>query len=198
MRSAQGAREEVGDMRRYHRGEQVKRSIFVGIPMGILYVFGETMLRIWTPPDVEGIGHLKKSLLMGYSSFWMFLIGASFAIVLGALNQKSPRNPWQRAPYTLQVLAGWLLTVFLELTWGLVLNVWLGIGVWNYSRLQPAFFFDQVCLVASLLWLVLTPMVFWADDLIRHYVFDEPRPESFWSYFTDLFQRRGMRVIKPE
>ncbi len=161
--------------------------------MGVLYVFGETMLRIFTPPDVEGIGDLKLSLLMGYSSVWMFLIGANFAIVLGGLNNKSAKNPWQKVPYSFQVLVAWLLTVLIELLWGLVLNIWLKIGVWNYSDM-PFNFMGQICLYASLLWLLLAPTVFWADDLIRHYAFDEPRPAAYHTYYTDIFKKQGLTL----
>ena len=51
--------------------------------------------------------------------------------------------PWA-VPLWLQALCCAVLVTVVELAAGLILNVWLGLGVWDYSHL-PGNFMGQIC-----------------------------------------------------
>lgn len=71
--------------------------------------------------------------------------------------------PWS-CPLWLQALACAALVTAVELAAGLVLNVWMGLGVWDYSRL-PGNLWGQICPQFSALWwglcLVFIPVFDW-------------------------------------
>ena len=58
--------------------------------------------------------------------------------------------PWH-VPLWLQALASAVLATAVELAAGLILNVWLGLGVWDYSRL-PGNFLGQICPQFFVVW----------------------------------------------
>ena len=58
--------------------------------------------------------------------------------------------PWH-VPLWLQALASAVLATAEELAAGLVLNLWLGLGVWDYSRL-PGNFLGQICPQFFVVW----------------------------------------------
>ena len=58
--------------------------------------------------------------------------------------------PWH-VPLWLQALASAVLATAVELAAGLVLNLWLGLGVWDYSRL-PGDFLGQICPQFFVVW----------------------------------------------
>lgn len=71
--------------------------------------------------------------------------------------------PWS-CPLWLQALACAALVTAVELAAGLVLNVWMDLGVWDYSRL-PGNLWGQICPQFSALWwglcLVFIPVFDW-------------------------------------
>lgn len=58
--------------------------------------------------------------------------------------------PWEY-PLWLQALACAGLVTAVEFVAGLVLNVWLGLGIWDYSHL-PFNFIGQICLQFFFVW----------------------------------------------
>ena len=58
--------------------------------------------------------------------------------------------PWE-VPLWLQALCCAVLATAVELAAGLVLNLWLGLGVWDYSRL-PGNFLGQICPQFFVVW----------------------------------------------
>ena len=71
--------------------------------------------------------------------------------------------PWE-VPLWLQALCCAALVTAVELAAGLVLNVWLGLGVWDYAHL-PGNLWGQVCPQFALLWwglcLIFIPVFDW-------------------------------------
>ena len=63
-----------------------------------------------------------------------------------------------------------------ELITGLILNVWLGLNVWNYSGL-PFNFMGQICLQFSALWFVLSFFGIKAFDWIRYTILGGIKPQ---------------------
>ena len=71
--------------------------------------------------------------------------------------------PWD-CPLWLQALCCAMLVTAVEFAAGLVLNVWLGLGIWDYSHL-PFNFMGQICLQFFFVWwelcLVFIPVFDW-------------------------------------
>lgn len=131
--------------------------------------------RLLRLPVLAGIGGFLYVLIelavRGRSHWSMFVLGGLCFVCIGALNERCPRNlglVWQ------MLLGGAIVTV-LELGTGLVVNVWLGWEVWDYSRM-PLNLWGQVCLPYSLLWTVLSLGAVFLDDWLRWKLFGEPEP----------------------
>jgi uncharacterized membrane protein len=60
-----------------------------------------------------------------------------------------------KRPLLLKCLAGACIITGIELVTGLVVNEWLQLHVWDYSRL-PLNIMGQICLPFSILWALLT------------------------------------------
>jgi uncharacterized membrane protein len=62
-----------------------------------------------------------------------------------------------------------------ELCSGLVINVWLGLDVWNYIEM-PFNVLGQICLPYMILWIPLSAAAVWLDDYLRWRLYGEERP----------------------
>ena len=82
--------------------------------------------------------------------------------------------PWH-VPLWLQALASAVLVTVVELAAGLVLNLWLGLGVWDYSHL-PGNFMGQICPQFFALWWGLCFLFIPAFDWMRWSVEGGQRP----------------------
>jgi uncharacterized membrane protein len=67
-----------------------------------------------------------------------------------------------------------MITV-LEFFAGLIVNVWLGLGVWDYSGV-PFNIMGQVSLPFVFAWVALSAVGIWLDDYLRWKLYDEERP----------------------
>ena len=63
----------------------------------------------------------------------------------------------------------------IELTTGLILNVWLGLNVWDYSNM-PGNFLGQICPQFTVLWFFLSAVGIILDDVVRWKIFEEEKP----------------------
>ena len=96
--------------------------------------------------------------------FSMGVLGGVLLVILGNLNEiKFIR---EKCPVFIQALLGGLIITLLEFLMGLIVNVWLGWNVWDYANM-PFNIMGQVCLLYSVLWVVLSPLAFWLDDIFR-------------------------------
>lgn len=125
------------------------------------------LLTLWAALGVAYVA--VETLWRGYSHPSMLVVGGLCGLLVGAINQ-CPR--FYRAPVILQSAIGAVMVLAVEFAAGCVLNLWLGLGVWDYSG-QPGNILGQVCPVYGLLWLLLMPLAIWAEDtgrwLIWHY-----------------------------
>lgn len=114
----------------------------------------------------------------------MFVEGGLIGVLLGSLNNTKKlyiKYPWD-------IVAGGLIITACELTSGIVLNRWLGFNIWDYSHAKYNFL-GQIDLLHSTCWFILSPIVFWLDDVIRFYMFNEKRPASLGAYFVRSVDR---------
>ena len=118
------------------------------------------------------IYYLLELLWRGHSAWQMILIGGLCFIFIGLINEVFP---WTMPLWLQSIIATGIVTT-IELVSGLILNVWLGLRIWDYSNL-PFNLYGQVCLYFSLLWLVLSPVAIVLDDWLRYWMFGEKKPK---------------------
>ena len=82
--------------------------------------------------------------------------------------------PWG-CPLWLQALCCAILVTAVEFAAGLVLNVWLGLGIWDYSHL-PFNFMGQICLQFFFVWWGLCFVFIPVFDCLRWAVEGEEQP----------------------
>ncbi|GHU36660.1 hypothetical protein FACS1894105_07380 [Clostridia bacterium] len=107
----------------------------------------------------------------GYSHPSMFVVGGFCFLILGALNNFLP---WELG-FVQQSAIGAAIVTIAELVCGLILNSWLGLGIWDYSDM-PLNFLGQICLPYSLLWAIVSAFAIWLDDFLRWKLFGEMKP----------------------
>ncbi len=86
----------------------------------------------------------------GYTHWTMALTGGAVLTMLYILFTGAPR----RLPVPVQYLLGALVITASELLVGMIVNVRMGWGVWDYSAL-PLHFHGQISLLYSVFWLFL-------------------------------------------
>lgn len=101
----------------------------------------------------------------------MMVLGGVLFAVIGLFNEFLP---WDMS-LALQGLLGALVVTATELAAGLILNVWLGLGIWDYSNV-PLNLLGQICLPFSALWVLLSAVAVVLDDWLRYWIWHEERP----------------------
>lgn len=128
---------------------------------------------------LEGIWRIPKG---GYANICMLPIGGLCGLLVGSINQ-IPKFYNMKIIY--QSLLGTLFVLIVEFVSGCVLNIYLGLGIWDYSNL-PFNLLGQICLPFSLLWLLIMPLCIWLEDKIRYLFFEEGESYSLKSIYLDF------------
>ena len=91
-----------------------------------------------------------EMLFRGHTHISMALCGALCFFLIYRLDQKKPRwlLPWR-------ALIGAVIITAVELVAGCILNLWLGLDIWDYSSM-PYQLAGQICLPFSCLWFLLS------------------------------------------
>ena len=114
----------------------------------------------------------------GHSHWSMFILGGLCFIALGLINEVIS---WHM-PLTLQMLIGAGIITVLELITGLIVNKWLGLGVWDYSKL-PFNLWGQICLHFTVIWYFLSVVGIVLDDYLRYWFCGEDKPHyTIWRW----------------
>lgn len=114
---------------------------------------------------------LVEILWRGYTHWTMAVLGGLLFLLLGGLNNWIP---WEM-PLLCQIAAGTAIVTAAEFAVGCILNLWLGLGIWDYSRL-PGNILGQICPQFTLAWAGLSLVAIVLDDYIRHWLWDEEPP----------------------
>jgi len=101
----------------------------------------------------------------------MFLAGGLCFVLIGMINHYFP---WSLG-IAQQALIGAAIITFIELACGLIVNIWLGLDIWDYSHL-PLNFIGQISLLFFFLWIPLAVVAIFLDDWLRYKLFDEEKP----------------------
>ena len=110
-------------------------------------------------------------LWRGRTHWTMLVLGGVLFVLLGLINEVLP---WDM-PLLPQALLGAAAVTAAELAAGLVLNVWLGLGIWDYSRM-PGNLWGQICPQFAALWVPLSVVGIVLDDWLRFWLWGEERP----------------------
>jgi len=113
-----------------------------------------------------------RSLVNTLPVHWtMPALGGALFLLLGGLNEYLP---WEMS-LAKQALVGTVVITVAEFFAGLVLNVWLGLAVWDYSHL-PFNLMGQICLGFTAAWMPLSVVAIVLDDWVRYWLFGEDKP----------------------
>ncbi len=104
-------------------------------------------------------------LYRGHTHWSMAICGGVCAAAIYRINER-----YQSRSSAWRALVGALIITCAEFVTGCVVNLWLGLGVWDYSRL-PFNLLGQVCLSYSLVWFLLCLPVGFLFGVIRRRVF---------------------------
>ena len=115
-------------------------------------------------------------LSRGYSHISMLIAGGVCFILIGLLNENSP----YRMSFVSQMVVSSVIITGVEFVTGLIVNVWLGLNVWDYSNL-PYNVLGQICLLYVFIWFFLSPLAIISDDYLRYLLMGEKKPRyRFW------------------
>ena len=108
-----------------------------------------------------GIYLLIELAWRGHTHWTMLPLAAVIFICAGVLDEvERPPSIWQ------QVILGTTIATALEFVAGLILNVWLGLGVWDYSNL-PGNLMGQICPQFTFAWAVLVLISIRIENLMH-------------------------------
>lgn len=114
---------------------------------------------------------LIEILYRGYTHWSMGLLGGICFIFVGLINEILS---WD-TPLWLQGIIGTAIITTLEFICGIILNIWLKLGVWDYSHM-PFNICGQVCLPFTIVWIGLSVIAIILDDYLRYWLFKEEKP----------------------
>lgn len=114
-------------------------------------------------------------LWRGYSHYSMIICGGICFIYAGLQNEQVE---WDY-PFWKQVLRVEAFILSAEFITGCIVNLWLGLNVWDYSGL-PGNILGQTCPQFALLFLPLSAIAIVIDDFVRWKWFGEEKPRYKW------------------
>ena len=104
---------------------------------------------------------LFEIMWRGYTHWTMFIVGGLCGFLIGLINEKNKEMPLIK-----QCLISTLIVTVIEFISGCIINLWLNLGVWDYSTM-PFNILGQICLPYCLLWFILSILVIKVDDWLR-------------------------------
>ena len=130
-----------------------------------------------------GSAYVTIEVFYRMHSHWsMFLLGGLCFIIIGLINEYIP---WDMSIIKQGIIGACIITA-LEFIVGLIVNVWLGLGIWDYSAL-PLNIMGQICLPFTFIWFFIALLAIVVDDYLRHLMFNEDIPNYY------LFSKRNGR-----
>lgn len=122
----------------------MKRILLMWTVLGAVYVTLETIWR-------------------GSSHPAMLVVGGLCGVLVGAANQIPA---FYQMKMIGQSFLGAGIVLVVEFFSGCILNLWLGLGIWDYTG-QPCNVWGQVCLLYGFIWLLIMPFAIWLEDTAR-------------------------------
>ncbi len=101
----------------------------------------------------------------------MFFVGGLAFVLVGGINEWMP---WELS-LVKQSLIGTVIILLTEFISGCILNIWLGLGIWDYSD-KFLNLYGQICPQFALGWFLLAGVAIVLDDYLRYWMFGEEKP----------------------
>ena len=121
---------------------------------------------------IGGIAYyLIEILARGFSHWTMFLVGGICFILVGIINEITPKMSLVR-----QMILSAIIITAVEFVSGCILNIWLELGIWDYTD-EFCNVLGQICLKHTCYWFLLSSVGIVLDDYIRHFLFGEEKPK---------------------
>lgn len=131
------------------------------------HVLKEVILAI-----IGGLIYILIELIWrGHTHISMFILGGICFVAIGLINELFS---WELGLVWQSVIGAVIVTV-LEFITGLIVNIWLGLGVWDYSNM-PFNLLGQICLPFAFAWVALSAIAIVFDDYLRYWIFGEEKP----------------------
>lgn len=109
---------------------------------------------------IEGLWRIPSN--GGWVNIAMLPIYGTCLVFIGIINQ----CPWfYHRPIWLQSLVGAFFILAVELAAGYVINIRMGLLVWDYSHL-PLNYKGQICVWFGVAWYLLMPFAVWFEDRV--------------------------------
>ena len=105
--------------------------------------------------------YLLEILWRGYSHWAMIIVGGISAALVYVINEKT-----DNICFFLRCIVGALGITVAELLSGIIVNIWLKLNIWDYSRLQYNLL-GQISIRTSLLWFLLCVPAFAISYIVR-------------------------------
>ncbi len=128
---------------------------------------------------IEVLWRLPRGELPHWS---MIIVGGCCGVLVGTLNQHP--NIFN-LPIFAQCVMGTGITLAVEFVAGCILNLWLGLGIWDYSNLWGNLY-GQVCIQFAGAWFILMPLCIWLEDTLRLGFGWDGKRYSLYSIYEDL------------
>jgi uncharacterized membrane protein len=116
-----------------------------------------------------GIYLLIELAWRGRTHWTMLPLAAVIFVCAGLLDEQE--NP---PPFWAQVIIGTAIATALEFAAGLIINTWLGLGVWDYSNL-PGNLLGQICPQFTLAWAALMVISIKLENFMHRVIQAVPR-----------------------
>ncbi len=110
-------------------------------------------------------------LWRGHTHWTMMPLAAALCVPLDIANE---HMPWELSLWAQAVIGGTVITAA-EFVAGCILNLWLGLDIWDYSAL-PFNLLGQVCLQYWALWCLLAGPVIVGFDWLDYWLCGGERP----------------------
>ena len=121
---------------------------------------------------IGGLLYMSIEILYrGYTHWSMGILGGISFVSIGLINEILSLD----TPLAIQALIGSIMITLYEFITGVILNIWLGLGIWDYSNL-PFNILGQICLPFSIIWYFLSIVGICLDDFLRWKFFGEEKP----------------------
>ena len=114
---------------------------------------------------------LIESIWRGHTHISMFILGGVCFVAIGLINELFS---WELGLLWQSAIGAVIVTVF-EFITGLVVNIWLGLGIWDYSDM-PFNLLGQICMPFVFAWAALSSIAIVLDDYLRYWLFGEEKP----------------------
>lgn len=114
--------------------------------------------------------YLIEIIARGFSHWTMFLVGGICFILIGIINEITPKMLLMRQMF----LSAAIITI-VEFASGCILNLWLNMNIWDYTD-EFGNILGQICPKHMLYWFLLSVVGIVLDDFIRYKFFGEEKP----------------------